>query len=656
MESGAYPHPLGEVEPKKEIMKAIISIVAVLVFSSFSLAPQSSRMIRGTVTDETGNPLYGVSVVVKGTTNGTVTDINGAYQISVQPEDLTLVFVSAGYQKKEVRIGKTDRINVVLTPLNIAPEEVVAVEAEPGKTYVMTVADRTAPAKGYIAGAAEAKRSSYNTYSAPEPGYIPFNTEGYSTIHENGFKDVLHNPLSTFSIDVDNASYSNVRRFLNMGQLPPVDAVRIEEMINYFSYDYPEPTGKHPFSVYTEVSACPWNSSHQLLHVGLKGKSIDKDELPPSNLVFLIDVSGSMSSENKLPLLKQAFRMLVGELRPEDRVAIVVYAGAAGLVLASTEGSEKQEILAALDKLQSGGSTAGGAGLRLAYQVAQDHFIEGGNNRIILATDGDFNIGPSSNAEMERLVEEKREQGVFMTVLGFGMGNYKDDKMELIADKGNGNYAYIDNIQEAQKVFITEFGGTLFTIAKDVKFQLEFNPARVKGYRLVGYENRLLNDEDFNDDRKDAGEMGAGHTVTALYELIPAGSDESLKSIDPLKYQSNQGESRDEEKVKPDPSSELLTVKLRYKQPDGQTSTKVEIPVRGKVLEADKTSDNFRFSAAVAEFGMILRNSEYKAGASMENVIELGKSARGADEEGYRSEFLKLVKLADALKDWTAEK
>jgi Ca-activated chloride channel family protein len=388
----------------------------------------------------------------------------------------------------------------------------------------------------------------------------------------------------------------------------------------------------------------------------LKGKSIDKSELPPSNLVFLLDVSGSMGAPNKLPLLKQAFRMLVNELRNEDRVAIVVYAGAAGLVLESTPGSEKSAILAALDKLQSGGSTAGGAGLKLAYQVAQEHFIEEGNNRIILATDGDFNVGPSSNAEMERLIEKKRDEGVFMTVLGFGMGNYKDDKMEIIADKGNGNYAYIDNIQEARKVFITEFGGTLFTIAKDVKFQIEFNPARVKAYRLVGYENRLLNDEDFNDDRKDAGEMGAGHTVTALYELIPAGSDEPLSSIDPLKYQPSEKSDNSARIIKPDLKAELMTVKLRYKQPDGHTSTKVEIPVKGKVLDFEETSDNFRFSASIAEFGLILRNSEYRKDASLEQVISLASNARGEDEEGYRAEFIKLVKLADALKDWSASK
>jgi len=638
---------------KLEIMKAIISILTVLFLSAFSMAPGQIRIISGTVSDEAGTPMAGVTVVVKGTSLGTVTDLNGTYQLQVNQQARYLVFSYVGYETETVKIARSNRINVTLHPSKAAAEEVVYMEydmAAPREAKVSGV-----PTLG-ISSSSYTKRASYQTYVAPEPGYTQHNTEGYTAIDENGFKDVLHNPLSTFSIDVDRASYSNVRRFLNMGQLPPVDAVRIEEMINYFNYDYPEPEGRHPFSVYTEISTCPWNSKHQLLHVGLKGKSIDKSELPPSNLVFLIDVSGSMSAANKLPLLKQAFRMLVNELRPEDRVAMVVYAGAAGLVLESTPGNEKAKILAALDKLQSGGSTAGGAGLKLAYKVAMENFAEEGNNRIILATDGDFNVGSSSNAEMQRLIEGKRDQGVFMTVLGFGMGNYKDDKMEIIADKGNGNYAYIDNIQEARKVFITEFGGTLFTIAKDVKFQMEFNPARVKGYRLVGYENRLLNDEDFNDDKKDAGEMGAGHTVTALYEIIPAGSDEALKSIDPLKYQSKRGQEKASQEVKANPKAELMNVKLRYKQPDGNTSTKVEIPVKGKVLDLQETSDNFRFSASIAEFGLILRNSDYKEDASMEEVIALAKEARGEDEEGYRSEFLKLVKLADSLKDWSAGK
>jgi len=644
-------------------MKAIISLISVLLFSAFTLAPEQNRAISGTVRDTAGNPLAGVHVMVKGSLSATQTDVNGAYQISVHEGAKYLVYSLIGYETEERKLKDKSRIDVILQSAPMLLEEVVSVEYDAIQPYDMEISHVSNSMQGKVSGLAVqghrkhySKSAHYAPVYSPEAGYIQHNTEGYTAIDENGFKDVLHNPLSTFSIDVDKASYSNIRRFLNMGQLPPKDAVRVEEMINYFNYDYPEPEGKHPFSVYSELSECPWNDSHLLLHVGLKGKSIDKSDLPPTNLVFLIDVSGSMGAANKLPLLKQAFRMLVNELRPEDRVAMVVYAGAAGLVLESTPGSKKSEILAALNQLQSGGSTAGGAGLKLAYKVAQDNFIEDGNNRIILATDGDFNVGSSSNAEMERLIEEKREHGVFMTVLGFGMGNYKDDKMEIIADKGNGNYAYIDNIQEARKVFITEFGGTLFTIAKDVKFQMEFNPARVKGYRLVGYENRLLNDEDFNDDKKDAGEMGAGHTVTALYELIPAGSDESLKSIDPLKYQAFGEKRTDPSEVKADPKAELMTVKLRYKQPDGVTSTKVEIPVKGKVLDLDRTSDNFRFSASIAEFGLILRDSEYKEEASIEQVIALAKGARGEDEEGYRSEFLKLVKLADTLKDWTAEK
>jgi Ca-activated chloride channel family protein len=621
-------------------MKTLISSIAILIIYALRTSASEPMVITGKVTDDQGTPLAGVNVIVKKTSNGTITDINGAYRISVRAEDKVLIFSYVGFETKEVSINGRTVINVKLFPSVMELNEVAAVQNE-----VYKKADRSmAPVSYYTSGVVGGLNTCYDAM-------IPdFNTEGYSTIHENGFKDVLNQPLSTFSIDVDRASYSNVRRFINMGQLPPVDAVRIEEMINYFSYKYPEPNGEHPFAVYTELSVCPWNSKHQLLHVGLKGKSMDKSELPPSNLVFLIDVSGSMSDANKLPLLKSAFQLLVRELRPEDHVAIVVYAGAAGLVLESTPGSEKDKILEAIDRLQSGGSTAGGEGLLLAYKTAEANFVEGGNNRIILATDGDFNIGVSSNAEMERIVEKEREKGVFITVLGFGMGNYKDDKMEIIADKGNGNYAYIDNIQEARKTMVSEFAGTLFTIAKDVKFQLEFNPARVKSYRLIGYENRLLNDEDFNNDKKDAGEMGAGHTVTALYELIPAGSEENTGSVDPLRYQANSSP------VKPNPNAELLTVKLRYKQPDGLTSILYENPVKGKLTEFSATSEEFRFSAAVAEFGMLLRDSEFKAGATIEQVIQIAQGSRGTDEEGYRAEFIKLVKTADALIDLKAEK
>jgi Ca-activated chloride channel family protein len=466
------------------------------------------------------------------------------------------------------------------------------------------------------------------------------NTEEYEAIAENGFREALKNPLSTFSIDVDAASYSNIRRFLNRGQMPPKDAIRIEEMVNYFSYDYTQPAGDEPFSINTEMSACPWNKAHRLVHIGLQGKQIPTKNLPPSNLVFLIDVSGSMETPEKLPLLKAAFSMLVQQLRPQDKVAIVVYAGAAGLVLPSTDGSQKEEILQAIERLEAGGSTAGGAGIELAYKIAKENFVKEGNNRVILATDGDFNVGVSSNAAMERLVEQKRETGIFLTVLGFGMGNYKDSKMEVMADKGNGNYAYIDNLMEARKVLVNEFGGTLFTIAKDVKIQVEFNPAKVKAYRLVGYENRALKNEDFNNDKKDAGELGAGHTVTALYEIIPADaqSNQTVPDTDELKYQKN--------KITPSAftSKELMTLKLRYKQPAAEESKLISKGVMEENIDYNKTSDNFRFSAAVAQFGMLLRNSEFKGNATYTDVVTLAEGAKGADKEGYRKEFINMVK------------
>ena len=467
------------------------------------------------------------------------------------------------------------------------------------------------------------------------------NTEGYSAIHENGYKEALKTPLSTFSIDVDAASYSNVRRFLFNGQKPPVDAVRIEEMINYFTYGYPQPDNGHPFSINHEVSACPWNADNLLLHIGLQGEKIATEELPPSNIVFLLDVSGSMNSENKLPLLKKAFKLLVQQLRDEDRVAIVVYAGSSGLVLPSTRGDQKDVIMNSLEQLQAGGSTAGAAGLELAYKVASENFMENGNNRIILATDGDFNVGQSSNAEMERLIEKEREKGIFISVLGFGMGNYKDDKMEIIADKGNGNYAYIDNIMEAKKILVNEFGGTLFTIAKDVKIQIEFNPAVVKSYRLIGYENRLLNDEDFEDDKKDAGELGAGHTVTALYEITLAGDHARQKHA--LKYQTASLNN------KANVGDEIATVKFRYKKPDGHKSILLEeiIPYAGN--NNREVSDNFRFSAAVAGFGMMLRNSGFKGKCSYPMLINLAQGSKGDDPEGYRSEYIRLIKLAEHL-------
>ena len=608
-------------------MKRSILILAFLIGFTGIFATEN-RVITGKVLDKNRNPLPGVSVMVENTKRGTISDINGLYRIEIFPGDKRLVFSFLGMKTQTVKIGKTNNINVTLIADNAAVDDVVAVGLAPERE-VMYSSSVTAVKKG--------KRFHIGGIHHPNQDW---NTENYSTIRENGFKNAKINPLSTFSIDVDNASYSNVRRFINQGTLPPTDAIRIEEMINYFSYNYPQPSGEHPFNVTTELSHCPWNNDHYLMHVGLKGKSIDKSEMPASNLVFLLDVSGSMSSPNKLPLVKKAFRLLVNELRPTDRVAIVVYAGAAGKVLESTPGDEKNEILKALDRLNAGGSTAGGAGLKLAYKIAGENFIENGNNRIILASDGDFNVGVSSTSEMERLVEKERENGIFMTVLGFGMGNLKDDKMETIADKGNGNYAYIDNIQEARKVFITEFGGTLFTIAKDVKFQLEFNPEHVKSYRLVGYENRLLNDEDFNDDTKDAGEMGAGHTVTALYEIVPVGADYESPSVDPLKYQTSKT-------ISGKTSNELLTIKLRYKEPKGKKSKLMVLPVRNKLQS--KTSDNFRFSAAVASFGMLLRNSEFMGETTVDSVLQLARDSKGNDEEGYRSEFIQLVKTVNDL-------
>jgi Ca-activated chloride channel homolog len=474
------------------------------------------------------------------------------------------------------------------------------------------------------------------------------NAEEFALIVDNPFLRVGDNPLSTFSIDVDTASYSNVRRFLNQNTRPPKDAVRIEELINYFHYDYPQPTGDDPFSINIELARCPWNPDHRLARIGLKGREIPVDKRPPSNLVFLIDVSGSMQDANKLPLLKSAFRMLVEQLGENDRVAIVVYASAQGLVLPSTSCSHKPEVLSALDQLNAGGSTNGGAGIKLAYDVAVQNFIQGGTNRVILATDGDFNVGVTSDGELVRLIEEKAKSRVFLSVLGFGMGNLKDSKMEKLADKGNGNYSYIDTIQEARKVLVDQMSGTLVTIAKDVKIQVEFNPARVGSYRLIGYENRMLRDQDFNDDTKDAGEIGAGHTVTALYELVPPGQDANVAAVSPLKYQKKAAAAADLA-VAEETSKESLTVSLRYKQPEGDTSKLVERGVVDAGHDYAQATDDFKFAAAVASFGMQLRDSPYKGSLSLAGVLELAAESQGSDTSGYRKEFLDLVRKAQAL-------
>ena len=480
-------------------------------------------------------------------------------------------------------------------------------------------------------------------YGRTPPGY--YNTESYAHIEENGFQLVSESPLSTFSIDVDRASYANVRRFIGNGQRPPIDAVRIEEMINYFPYEWEEVAGEHPFTVTTEVWQAPWKPEHRLVRIGLGARSIDTEDLPPGNLVFLIDVSGSMESHDKLPLLKSAFALLVEQLRGEDRVAIVVYAGAAGLLLPSTPGDAREEILAALENLHAGGSTAGGAGIRLAYQVARENYVDGGNNRVILATDGDFNVGVSSDGEMVRLIEKERESGVFLTVLGFGTGNLKDSKMEQIADHGNGNFHYVDSLLEARKVLVEEMGGTLLTLAKDVKVQVEFNPARAAGYRLIGYENRLLDAEDFNDDTEDAGELGAGHTVTALYEIVPAGLPVPGGTVDDLRYQP---EDDRETTAESGFGEELMYVKVRYKDPDGSVSRLLAQPV--VVEAADGPSTDLRFASAVAGFGMLLRDSPHSGDLTLEDVIGLAARGQGHDPRGYRGEFIRLVETVRDLR------
>jgi Ca-activated chloride channel homolog len=607
-------------------MKKSFWIFAALILFSSGFTSQQSRTITGKVTSaDDGIGLPGVNVLAKGTTNGTVTDAQGKYSITISAHGGTLVFSFIGFEPKEIKTGTSNVIDVTLSPDVTALEEVVTTGYARGRKYKK---DSAAPAsKAYI------QYESEQDYQQPQ-----WNTEEYDGIEENIFREALKNPLSTFSIDVDAASYSNVRRLINNGQRPPKDAVRIEELINYFDYDYDQPTNEDPFAIHTEISSAPWNAAHKLVSIGLQGKSIPTEKLPPSNLVFLIDVSGSMDEPNKLPLLKSSFKMLVEQLRPQDHIAIVVYAGAAGLVLKPTAGSEKRKILAALDQLQAGGSTAGGAGIKLAYEVAKEHFKEGGNNRIILATDGDFNIGESSNASMEQLIEEKRKDGVFLTVLGYGMGNYKDSKMETLADKGNGNYAYIDNITEARKVLVNEFGGTLFTIAKDVKLQIEFNPTKVKAYRLIGYENRMLKNEDFNNDKKDAGDLGSGHTVTALYEIIPVGTNSEFFKVDDLKYQ----KSTIDPKAKD--SKELMTIKFRYKNPNDSNSKLIVHALIDSNISPAKTSDNFRWSASVAAFGMLLRDSEYIKNFNYDAVVQMAQNSKGEDREGDRIESINMVK------------
>ena len=653
------------LQPPPMIPDTQVSVAAVETPSQAKTPARHKKAgnLTGKILDSsTGESLIGANVVIMGTSLGASSDINGEFNIINIPKGTYNLSVSSvGYEKKtleniSIQSDSTHQLDFRIVPQAIAAQEVLvtaqrqrpnaAISLSTTSSVVSLEKIKALPDASSVAVSGLTSRYSNVTIDGirvPSASLPPFNTEEYSKVNENEFKDALTNPFSTFSIDVDVASYGNVRRFIRDGSLPPIDAVRTEEFVNYFTYHYPEPNGKHPFSVTTELASVPWNPSHRLLMIGLQGKHIATENLPPSNLTFLLDVSGSMEDPNKLPLVKSAFRLLVNQLRSIDRVAIVVYAGNAGMVLPSTSGNEKSTILNAIDNLQAGGSTAGGEGIVLAYKIAKENFLKDGNNQVILATDGDFNIGSSSDSEMERLIEEKRNDGIYLTVLGFGMGNYKDSKMEILADKGNGNYAYIDNILEAKKVFVGQLTGTLYTIAKDVKLQVEFNPALVKAYRLIGYENRLLNKEDFNNDKKDAGEIGAGHSVTAFYEIVPVGVPIELPKVDSLKYQHFPRVGSASQ------FNELLTVKIRYKLPKDTTSILQEVPVQNKILTSQEVSKDFQFASAVVEFCMILRESKFKRTANYDHVLECARSGKGEDKEGYQSEFIQLVEMCKEL-------
>lgn len=626
---------------KKIMLLMLPLILAAISFYKFSPKKETqftaAVTVSGWITDETGTALAYASVKEKGSANKAKADARGFYSIVVTHQNTRLLFEAPGYAPLEKSTNGNRTLNVMLSVANEPKKDravdeirISNMETNTGKSLM-----------GRMPGIA----------MSPSHGYYPNDDEGYHTedydfIKENGFLKTTDNPLSTFSIDVDAASYSNVRRMLKQGQLPPAGAVRIEEMINYFPYNYPQPLDDAPFSFTTEMSNAPWNPEHKLVMIGMQGKKVSAEKLPASNLVFLIDVSGSMMGPTRLDLVKASMKLLTDQLREQDKVSIVVYAGAAGMVLAPTSGSEKSSIKNALDQLEAGGSTAGGAGIQLAYTIARNNFIKNGNNRVILCTDGDFNVGVSSSDELERMIEKERKSGVFLTVLGYGMGNYKDNKMQKLADKGNGNHAYIDGLHEAKKVLVNEFGGTLFAIAKDVKLQVEFNPIKVQGYRLIGYENRMLNKEDFNDDKKDAGEMGSGHTVTALYEIIPTGTHSTfIKDVDDLKYKTATGQH-----MGPIPfTDEVMNIKFRYKAPDGDVSKLLVHPVKDKAVKYENASGNYRFATAVAAFGMLLRESEFKGNASYALVQQWAQQALGIDKEGYRAEFVNLVKTAAAI-------
>jgi len=635
------PHGAKEVAAMRLLVSGVVLSLSLILFSPFREAA-GAGVISGVVVDSAGQPVAGALVALRtpqralrSTTTTTTGDFrfegleNGPYIIDVRKNGFT-----ANTANITVGASATPAMRLVLQPGPVRRE-----------------ADKTASRGDVLSETRAVAREQMSAAASPAPpsiaampmmaGGAPFNTEAYSKIDENRFHRVSQDPLSTFSIDVDTASYANVRRFLSQGQRPPADAVRIEELINYFRFGYGPPADGQPVSVTTELAECPWNPAHRLALIGLQARPLAAGRTPPRNLVFLLDVSGSMSSPDKLPLVKTAMRMLADTLTAEDRVAIVVYAGASGLALPSTAGDRKTEIQKAIADLDANGSTNGAEGIRLAYDIAAKSFIKGGINRVVLATDGDFNVGVTSEGELVRLIEEQRGRGVFLSVLGVGSGNLKDSTMEKLADRGNGNYSYLDSVQEARRVLVAEAGATLVTVAKDVKIQVEFNPRLVGAYKLIGYENRVLAHEDFNDDRKDAGEMGAGHSVTALYEIIPPGEPGGAGLVDPLKYQ---------EPLKPSSgagSHDLMTVKVRYQEPEGGKSRLMAVTVENRV---EPLAPNLGFASAVAEFGLLLRDSEHKGRASGTSARNRARRFRGDDPDGYRAELIRLIDLASALR------
>jgi Ca-activated chloride channel homolog len=642
----------------------------------------TSTTVEGKVTDaNTGETIIGAIIKVykvDSLVTHTVTDFDGKYQIGpILPgiyhiEAEYVGFTTLRHENIVIKAGKTNRVDFKMTSDSTLLQEVAVVAYKaPGISYDITTQESTVtakrikalPTKSLTAISATSagittnddisirgSRSNETIYfmdgvrvtgdaiprSATDPSQLKTNTESYATINENKFESVQDQPLSTFSLDVDKAAYANVRRFINLGQKPPVDAVRIEEMINYFGYNYPAPKNDDILAVHTTYTTCPWNDEFKLLHVGVQSKKINIAEMPDANIVFLIDVSGSMDDENKLPLVKSSFALLLNQLRPTDRVAIVTYAGAAAVALPSTPVAQKDVILRSLESLGAGGSTAGAQGILTAYEIAEKNRIKNGNNRVVLATDGDFNVGVSDNDSLEKLIEEKRKSGVFLSVLGYGMDNYKDDKMQILADKGNGNHAYIDNIQEAHKVLVQEFGGTMYTLAKDVKFQLEFNPQHIAHYRLVGYENRMLESKDFNDDTIDGGELGMGHQMTAIYEILPTGNNyKNLNNVDELKYQDvNKNNTYNDE---------IATIKFRYKDPNENVSKRWDQTISTKEINFVKTDNDVMFSTAVAYAGILLRNGATAKDKDMQAVIRLAEKSKGKDNDGYRAEFVRLM-------------